>query len=587
MVVAEEEFVFKKVTAWIKIISLILSISCSLFFNTDIFALPNAEGIQVYNNNIHLLPEHKRRLADDISRYHHADNLWDVLRDEFSLPHYENSPAVQAKIEWFMNNQDFLLRSATRSAPYLYYILQQVKKRHLPAELVLLPIVESGYNPFNRSPVGAAGIWQLMPSTATGLGVKQNGWYDGRRDVIASTHAALNYLAYLQSFFEGNWLWAIAAYNTGEGNVLSAIKRNIREGRDTSFWSLPVAQETRDYVPSLLALAVIISHPERYPVYFPPVRNAAYLAQVNVASKISIQAAAKLAGIGYKRMLQLNPGFKSPTKSTKSPYKLVVPIENVVQFSENLANTPFNEPPPIDWIHYKIKSGDTLASVAKKFNTTTVALRKLNHLTKNSLRHGSQLLIPNKSTETDSTPPTQTIVAAKSETEIETRAEIKPLPVKKPDEFLTIVQNESQAPVVEASTPESQTIANNYSLQPGDTVYMVRQKDTLFSISKRFHTSPQIISLANNLKNNKVKPGVQLIIPTHVAPIQIANAFESSTSNNISAGDTVYMVRNGDTIEKIANKFHTTPSAIRVANLMRGDSLQEGDNLLIPTHIHS
>lgn len=578
---------FKKVTSWNKLISLIfLSISCSLLFNPTTLASPNVEGIQVYNNNVHLSAEHKRVLADDITRYHHADNLWDILRDEFSLPHYENSPAVQAKIEWFMNNQDFLLRSATRSAPYLYYILQQIKKRHLPAELVLLPIVESGYNPFNRSPVGAAGIWQLMPSTATGLGVKQNGWYDGRRDVIASTHAALNYLAYLQSFFEGNWLWAIAAYNTGEGNVLSAIKRNIRDGRDTSFWSLPVAQETRDYVPSLLALAVIISHPERYPVYFPPVRNAPYLAQVNVASKISIQQAAKLAGIGYKRMLQLNPGFKSPTKSTKSPYKLVVPIENVVQFSENLANTPFSEPLQIDWIHYKIKSGDTLASVAKKFKTTIVALRKLNHLTKNNLRHGSQLLIPNKSNENDSTPSTPTMVATK--TEIETKTEPKPIPLKKQNDFLTIVQNEPKATAIETpTTAEPQTIANNYSLQPGDTIYMVRQKDSLSSISKRFHTSPQIISLANNLKDNRIKPGLQLVIPTHIAAIQIGNAFNSSTSNNISSGDTVYMVRNGDTIEKIANKFHTTASAIRVANLMRSNFLQEGDNLVIPTHIQS
>jgi hypothetical protein len=112
-------------------------------------ALPNAEGIQIYQNNVHLSPEHKAKLADDITRYRNADNLWDVLRDEFTLAHYENSPAVQAKIEWYMNNQDYLLRSASRAAPYLYYILQQVKKRHLPTELVLLPIVESGYNPFS------------------------------------------------------------------------------------------------------------------------------------------------------------------------------------------------------------------------------------------------------------------------------------------------------------------------------------------------------------------------------------------------------------------------------------------------------
>lgn len=571
----KDECVFRKVIPRHKLICLILtSVSCA-FIGFTAYASSSVEGIQVYNNNVHLSPEHKRKLAADINRYHNADNLWDVLREEFSLPHYENSPAVQAKIEWFMNNQDFLLRSASRSAPYLYYILQQVKKRHLPAELVLLPIVESGYNPFNRSPVGAAGIWQLMPSTASGLGVKQNGWYDGRRDVIASTHAALNYLAYLQSFFEGNWLWAIAAYNTGEGNVLSAIKKNIRAGYDTSFWSLPLAQETRDYVPSLLALAIIISHPERYPVYFPPVRNAPYLAQVAVATKISVKDAAQLAGLNYNRMLQLNPGFKNPTKKTKSPYKLVLPIENVVQFSENLANSPFT-PTQINWIHYKVKSGDTLASVAKKFRTTTVALRKLNHITKSSLRHGSQLLIPQD--DDDVKIPTRDIaprieVAAKSTT--------KHQPEKQAD-FITFASSETNKQIM-ANNTDSQAANSNYSLQPGDTIYMVRKKDTLAGIAKRFRTTSQIISLANNLKGKNIKPGVQLIIPTHVPTIEIANAF--TATKNIEGGDTIYVVRHGDTIEKIANKFHTSPSAIRIANLMGKSTLQEGDNLVIPTHL--
>ncbi|HEX4045658.1 MAG TPA: transglycosylase SLT domain-containing protein, partial [Gammaproteobacteria bacterium] len=259
--------------------------------------MPSAEGIQTYHKSMHLSPEHKQKLADDISRYYYADDLWDVLRESFTLSHYESHPAVQEKINWYMNNQGILQRSAARAAPYLYYISQQVKKRHLPAELVLIPIVESGYNPFSLSHMGAAGIWQLMPNTATGYGVKQDLWYDGRRDIIVSTKAALNYLAYLQNFFEGNWLYALAAYNTGEGNVLSAIKRNVRDARHIDFWSLPVARETKDYVPSLLALAIIISHPERYPVKLPPVRNAPYLAEIDIGTQINLKYAASLAGI--------------------------------------------------------------------------------------------------------------------------------------------------------------------------------------------------------------------------------------------------------------------------------------------------
>ncbi|HVE44103.1 MAG TPA: LysM peptidoglycan-binding domain-containing protein [Gammaproteobacteria bacterium] len=520
-------------------------LSCLFIWPDLSFSAPMAEGIQVYKqNNVQLIPEHKQKLADDITRYRNADNLWDVLRDEFTLEHYDRNPQVQEKIQWFMNNQDYLLRSASRAAPYLYYILQQVKKRHLPAELVLLPIIESGFNPFSLSPVGAAGIWQLMPGTASNLGVKKDWWYDGRRDIIASTRAALNYLAYLQSFFEGNWLLAIAAYNTGEGNVLSAIKRNIRDGRDTDFWSLPVAQQTRDYVPSLLALAVIISNPNRYPVYFPPVRNAPYLGQVDVStSHISLQYAAELAGISLKKMMQLNPGFNRPSTS---PNKLVLPIENVAQFTENLARTPLQ--PQIEWLHYKVKSGDSLAMISKKFNTTAIAIRKMNHLNKVPLHSGTNLLIP---------------VAANSASSLD-QAQNAPPPETKISKKVKHPINYNEILVLNPP--------RKYTLKPGDTVYMVRKKDTIQSIAKRFHVHVAVLQSANRL-HAKVKPGMQLVIPHR--PTQ---------SLSVSPGDTVYMVRQGDTIEKIAKQFHITPAAIRSTNLIDNASLSAGESIIVPVH---
>ena len=143
---------------------------------------------------MHLSEEHKQKLADDIYRYHNADDMWTLLRHEFVLPHYEEYPQVQEQIQWFLSHQDFLQNSAARAAPYFYYILQQARKRHLPAEVGLLPMIESSYNPFAYSSVGAAGMWQMMPGTASGLGVKQDWWYDGRRDVVASTRAALDHL---------------------------------------------------------------------------------------------------------------------------------------------------------------------------------------------------------------------------------------------------------------------------------------------------------------------------------------------------------------------------------------------------------
>lgn len=563
---------------------LILFIS---FFATSItFAIPSSEGIQDYQKNIHLSPEHRQKLADDITRYRNADNIWDVLRDEFSLPHYEESYAVQAKIEWYMNNQDFLLRSAQRAAPYLYYISQQVRKRHLPAELVLLPIVESGYNPFSVSNMGASGIWQLMPETASGLGVKRDWWYDGRRDVIASTRAALNYLAYLQSFFEGNWLLAIAAYNTGEGNVLSAIKRNIRDGRDTDFWSLPVAQETRDYVPSLLALAVIISRPDRYPVYLPPVRNAPYLAQVDVGKQINLKLAAKLAGMNHQKLLQLNPGFK--TASTSGGSKLVLPIENVEQFTENLARSPLTQ--PINWSHYRVKSGDTLGSISKRFSTTIADIRKMNHLSKPSVRPGTNLLIPRSTSnapvyaDDDDSVPIQELVPASDESSQEAPivAE-KPKKKRIPRDVERIAENLRRSEdIVPIITGSKSTAANKYRLQPGDTIYMVRSTDTVERIAKHFNVSANALRAANQIDGKKIKAGKQLIIPTHT---NVATKKTKSNSKKLIPGDTIYMVRRGDTIEKIARKFKTTASAIRLTNLIDNGSISEGDKIIIPTHL--
>lgn len=506
------------------------------------------EGIQIYQKDLRLTPIHLQKLANAINQYRNADNLWDVLRDEFSLQHYENNPAVQAKIEWYMNNQDYLLRSASRAAPYLFYILQQVKKRHLPTELVLLPVVESGYNPFSFSSVGAAGIWQLMPDTASGLGIKQNASYDGRLDIISSTGAALNHLVYLENFFDGNWLLAIAAYNTGEGNVLRAIKRNIRQGRDTDFWSLPVAQETRDYVPSLLALAVIISHPDEYPIYFPPVHNAPYLAQVDVGTQINLKYAASIAGISFKKMQELNPGYKNQSTSTHGPYKLVVPIENVAQFTQNLTHSPLNK--PFNWIHYQTKSAETLLAIAKKFHTTTVAIRKLNHLAQNTVSAHTELLIPAPSH----------IIHYEAETG---------------DNKKIMLAHALQKNL-------ATKLKTDYVLQPGDTIYVARKNDSLKSVAARFHITTKILRVANGFGNNQqLPPGTHLVVPTHLQTV-IADAFRRPKKVN-----TTYMIRKGDTIAKIAKQFNTTPAAIRLTNLIDDDSLVAGEKIIIPAHLHA
>jgi membrane-bound lytic murein transglycosylase D len=539
---------------WYKLVrNILIGISYALIQSAT-FAAPNLEGIQVYQKNLHLSEEHMQKLADDIDRYHNANNLWVELREEFSLPHYEDTHHVQHQINWYLHHQDDIMEAANRAGPYLYFILQQARMRHLPAEVVLLPMIESAYNPFAYSSAGAAGIWQMMPGTASGLGIKQDWWYDGRRDVVASTRAALDYLSYLGSFFEGNWLLAIAAYDTGEGNVLAAIKKNIREGKSTDFWSLPLAQETRNYVPRLLALATIISHPELYPVPFPGIPNAPYLAQIDIGGQIHLKHAAVLAGMSLKQLKDLNPGFTRPATAPNGPSKLVLPIENIGQFSVNLAHSP--EDRSINWLHHKAKNGDTLASIAQQYNLSTSVLQKANPGLANNFKAGDQLLIPRQSIS-----PTKQIQRAPH-----IYAEAKSSQKEEPQQPLDLTSH-----VLESIQQP------RYVLQPGDTLYMVRKGDTLEQIARRFHVETKNILAVNDLRNKKTNVGDKLIVPTHLN--QKVHKYE------ISPGDTVYMVRKGDSLEKVANKFHTTPAAIRVSNLMSNSIIQEGDRLVIPAQL--
>lgn len=490
-------------TGWCpKIVSLVIACICGAFLPVAT-ALPNLEGIQIYQKNVHLYPERKQSLEDDIYRYRTAENLWDILRTEFSLDHHEDDPAVQAQIEWFMQHQDFLLNSAERAAPYLYYILQQTHKRHLPTEVVLLPIIESAYNPFAYSPAGAAGIWQMMPNTATGYGIYQDGWYDGRRDVITSTKAALNYLSYLASFFDNNWLLAFAAYDTGEGNVSTAIRKNIRDGYNTDFWSLPLAQETRDYVPRLLALSAIIAHPERYPVYFPPVHNAPCLAQIDVGEQIELKHAATLAGMTLKKLMQLNPGYSRAITSPHGPHKLVLPIESVAQFSENLAMLPI-------YVHnkhsYKMKTGETLASIAKQFNSSPIVMQRLNQLNPRS-RNKVDKPIPSA---------TKSILAAERIAE-----NIKP---KNTQEALLLASNAAEKSRDKLITA-LERIGKHYTIQPGDMVYLSHRGDDLDSIAKRFNVTKDQLLASNPLATkDTIHSGQRLVIPTHLHNIQVASA---------------------------------------------------------------
>jgi len=461
-------------------LKIILTIFLS-FITLSSYAVNSLDGIKVYQKNL-LKEKNHLEIKNDLERYRNADDLWEELRYEFSLYHYEENPLVQDQIEFFMNHQEFLRQCALHAAPYLYYILEQSKKYNLPAEIVLLPMIESSYDPYAHSSAGAVGIWQMMPETATNFGIHRDWWYDGRRDLVASTKGALHYLSYLNSFFNGNWLFALAAYDTGEGHVLTAIRKNIRDGKKTDYWSLPLAQETKNYIPRLYALATIIAHPETYPIYLPPVHNAPYLAQVDVGGQMNLHNVAKLAGIPLKKLLHLNPAFNQIVTAPHGPYKLLLPIESVSRFTENLAHP--NSSHHQTWINYKVRRGDTLASLSEKFNTTSYLLRTMNKLPGNSLKVGKAIIVPK---------PTDSISHE----------------ILKSGPYFAKSDN-----ALISST--SIATKEKYQLQPGDTIYMLRNGDTLPAAAKRFHSSTAMISAANDFNNTTLKPDMKIIIPTHL-----------------------------------------------------------------------
>lgn len=262
-----------------------------------------------------------------------AESIWTSLRSEFKLDHKTQSTRVQAEINKLLADQDKLYEILEAAGPYIYFIHKQTQERGLPAEIALIPAIESEFNPNDHSKKGATGLWQLMPGTAHELGVKIRSSYDGRRNVVASTKAALAYFNDLGNMFNGNWDLAIAAYNCGQVRVESVARRTGSH----SFWNLPLPRETKQYVPKLLAVAAIIKNPEKYGVQLPPINNEPYFAEVKTKKPVSLDHVAKSSGISIETLHALNPDYKHGVVANKGSYSLLVPVKKAPAVKAHLA----------------------------------------------------------------------------------------------------------------------------------------------------------------------------------------------------------------------------------------------------------
>lgn len=318
-------------------------------------------------------------------------NLWDRIRAGFKMPKMEG-PYVVRQEQWFVNNPDYMERMLQRANLYLYHIVEQVDKRHLPMEIALLPAIESAYQPRAYSHARASGLWQFIPSTGRLYGLKTNWWYDGRRDVMASTEAALDYLQKLHDDFNGDWALALAAYNAGEGRIQRAIDHNRRLGLSTAYADLDLPIETKQYVPKLMAIVNIVSHPKRYGLALTDIPNSPYFVQVDVGSQIDLGVVAKLTKLPIDDIYAMNPGFNRWATSPTGPHHLLLPVSAKDEFLDGL-----NDLPPekrVQWARHSVRRGDTLSVVARKFGVTVEAIRSANGLHTNFLRVGQNLLIP-------------------------------------------------------------------------------------------------------------------------------------------------------------------------------------------------
>jgi FOG: LysM repeat len=456
-------------------------------------------------------------------------DLWVRVRQGLRLPDRDH-PRVERARRWCAHNQAYMDRVVDRATPYLYFILEEVERRGMPAEIALLPIVESAFQPFAYSPRRAAGIWQFIPATGRLYGLPQNWWYDGRRDIYAATHAALDYLEKLNADFEGDWLLAVAAYNAGEGTVMRAVERNRKAGKPTDFWHLRLPQETQSYVPKLLAIASLVAEPHKYGITLKPILAEPYFAVIDVGSQIDLALAAELAELSLEEIYQLNPGFNRWATCPHGPHRLLLPVKREEGFLEKLAAIPKEH--HIQWKRHRIARGETLNHIARRYQTTVALLRQANHLQSTSLLVGEYILVP---------------IAARSM-----------------DHYASHVNQKAAA--FQEGTRSDRNI-----------IYTVQPKDTLWNIAQKYRVSVHTLSAWNAIAPSEpLYPGQKLALRVG-GGVQGADAKPRSIpvtlSDNVQQGIR-YVVKHGDSLYSIARRFN-----ISVMDLCRWNALREGQSL--------
>ncbi|MCA4963468.1 MULTISPECIES: transglycosylase SLT domain-containing protein [unclassified Pseudomonas] len=405
-------------------------------------------------------------------------DVWERMRQGFQL---QDSVGLNPRIEqqrlWFANNPSYLENAGERGSLYIHYIVERLEERNMPLELALLPVIESSYNPMAYSRAHAVGLWQFIPSTGRYFNLRQNQFYDGRRDITASTTAAMDYLTRLHDMFNGDWLLALAAYNAGEGTVSRAIERNEKLGLPTDYWNLPLPAETQAYVPKLLALSQVVLAPEAYGVNLNPIANEPYFKVVEINQRMDLSKVAAVANIDEDELFQLNPAFKQRTTTLDGPQHLLVPTSKAQLLTTSLSTMRPEEliskrplKPVFEGANspaiagakrsYRVKRGDNLGTIAKANKVDVKDLQQWNKLTGKNLKVGQTLVMQDNAKRSGGR--VNTVVAANSKKQ--------------------------------------------------RTKYKVKQGDSLYMVAKRFNVEMQHLKRWNPRLGQALKPGQMLTV---------------------------------------------------------------------------
>lgn len=448
-------------------------------------------------------------------------DVFERIRAGYRLPDVQH-PWVQAEFDWYVRNSDYLARVFGRAQRYLHHIANEVEARGLPMEFALLPVVESAFNPFAYSRAHASGLWQFIPETGRRHGLPQDWWRDQRRDVLESTRAALEYLTYLHNM-HGDWFLAVASYNYGGGNIRRAIERNRVLGRDTHFFALSMPRETRAYVPKLIALARLVRDPAAYGVELPRIPDAPYFEVVETGGPVDLRLAAEMAGIDVEELHALNPAWNQWITAPAGPHRLLVPTAVAGPFKERFAALEPHQ--RANLALHTVGNGDTLAALAQRHQVPVSFLAAMNGTNGDSLRVGSELLVPGGS--------------------------VQPL----------------RANLVRAAT----------------ATHVVKSGESLWSISRRYDMTVEQLARANNIRTTStLRPGQRLNVRASGAPAVAA----ASTPRPVAETRTVsYRVRQGDTLSSIARRFQVSVRDLMAWNGLTGSSIRAGQSLRL--HVDS